>query len=467
MSADFVLRGGQIVLPQGVVQAELVVHEGRIVEVITEPDAGAGTAGAAGTDAAAGTASAGSATRVLDARGFTVFPGVIDAHVHFNEPGRTNWEGIATGSAALAAGGGTCFIDMPLNSDPPLLDGPAFDAKHAAASVRSRTDFAFYGGLTPDNLDSLEELAERGVVGFKAFMCPSGIHEFQHVDADTLHRGMETAARLGLPVLLHAESPAVLAAAAAAADSTAAGDTRAVTAPDAVRRFIDSRPVDAEIAAITQALSVAAETGCRVHIVHVSSGRGVKLIRGAVMEHGLSASCETCPHYLYFNEQDLQDIGARAKCAPPLRDELTRRDLLSRLIGGEIDTVGSDHSPCPPDLKDGLPFEQAWGGIAGVQTTLRTLLTLGVPVQRIAQLTAARPAELFRLPGKGSLQVGNDADFTLVELDHESPVSLAELQDRHHMSPFVNRPLRGRIHATYLRGRRISAETRGQLIRPS
>ncbi len=436
MSADLVVRGGHVVLPEGIVRADLVVDEGRVLQVESTHSS--------------------SASKEIDARGLTIFPGVIDAHVHFNEPGRTNWEGIATGSAALAAGGGTCFIDMPLNSDPPLLDGPAFDAKHAAASVRSRTDFAFYGGLTPHNLDSLEELAERGVVGFKAFMCPSGIHEFVHVDVDTLHHGMETAARLGLPVLLHAESPAVLAAAEAVA----------AAAPDAVRRFIDSRPVDAEIAAITQALSVAADTGCRVHIVHVSSGRGVQCIRQAIMEQGLSGSCETCPHYLYFNEQDLQDIGVRAKCAPPLRDELTRGDLLNRLIGGEIDTVGSDHSPCPPDLKDGMPFEQAWGGIAGVQTTLRTLITLAVPPRRIAQLTAARPAELFCLPRKGSLKVGNDADFTLVELDHQAPLSLAELQDRHHMTPYLNRPLCGRVHATYLRGRRIAAETRGQLIRP-
>ncbi|MCA1754622.1 MAG: allantoinase AllB [Spirochaeta sp.] len=444
MSADLVLRGGYVVLPDGVERADVFVHEGRIA-----------APGAAGSD-----------TKELDARGFTIFPGVIDAHVHFNEPGRTGWEGIATGSAALAAGGGTCFIDMPLNSDPPLLDGPAFDAKHAAALARSRTDFAFYGGLTPTNLDRLEELADRGVVGFKAFMCPSGIPEFQHVDVATLQRGMETAARLDLPVLLHAESAEVLSAAAAAVDSAAAASPAATAAPDAVRRFIDSRPVDAELGAITRALSVAAEAGCRVHIVHVSSARGVELIRRAVAERGLPASCETCPHYLYFNELNLQEIGARAKCAPPLRDEQTRRDLLKRLIAGDIDTVGSDHSPCPPDLKDGLPFEQAWGGIAGVQTTLRTLLTLGVPAHRIAQLTAARPAELFRLPGKGSLRVGNDADFTLVELDHEAPLSLDELQDRHRSSPYLNRALRGRVHATYLRGRRISATSRGQLIRP-
>lgn len=435
MSADLAVRGGYVVLPDGVTRADLVVNEGRITEVNTNT---------------------GSASRVIDAQGFTVFPGVIDAHVHFNEPGRTSWEGIATGSAALAAGGGTCFIDMPLNSDPPLLDGPAFDAKHAAALVRSRTDFALYGGLTPRNLDSLEELAERGVVGFKAFMCPSGIPEFLHVDVDTLHRGMETAARLGLPVLLHAESAEVISAAEAVAAETS----------DPIQRFTQSRPVDAELGAITRALAIAAETGCRVHIVHVSSSRGIELIRRAMVERGLPASCETCPHYLYFNQQDLQAIGARAKCAPPLRDEQTRRELLERLIAGDIDTVGSDHSPCPPDLKDGLAFEQAWGGIAGVQTTLRTLLTLGVPAQRIAHLTAARPAELFRLPRKGSLSIGNDADFTLVELDHDAPLSLAELQDRHHLTPYVDRSLRGRVHATYLRGTRIDSTTRGQLIRP-
>ena len=286
----------------------------------------------------------------LDARGLHLFPGVIDAHVHFNEPGRTEWEGWATGSRALAAGGGTACVEMPLNAHPPTLDGAAFDAKAAAASASSVVDFALWGGLTPDNLDRLEELAERGVVGFKAFMCDSGIEDFRAADDDTLHAGMAKAAELGLPVAVHAERPARL------------------TTPDGTdwRAFVASRPVEAELEAIEVAIALAHETGCSLHVVHVSSGAGVELVARAE-----GVTCETCPHYLTLTEDDLEELGTRAKCAPPLRSAAERAALWRHAEAGRIAFVASDHSPCPPDMKD-KPFTDAWGGIAGAQTTLGT-----------------------------------------------------------------------------------------------
>lgn len=439
MRVDTLIRGGIVVTPDGMArQADLGIADGVI--------------------AAVGPELSGPADQEVDATGLHVLPGLIDAHVHFNDPGRDHWEGIASGSAALAAGGGTCFVDMPLNSSPPTLDGPSFDAKLARARAHSRTDFAFYGGLTPVNLDHMEELAERGVVGYKAFMCPSGIDDFQWSDDDTLLRGMEIAARLDLPVLLHAESAAITGA-----------ETRRVreAGRSDVRAFLESRPVIAELEAINRALLYAEETGCRVHIVHVSNRRGVELVRRAAAKDWVDASCETCPHYLMLTGEDMAAIGPAAKCAPPLRDEATRGELLRALIAGEIDTVGSDHSPAPAEMKEGSTFLEAWGGIAGVQTTLRTLMSLDVPPARIADVTAHAPARRFRLSGKQGITPGADADLTLVDTGSSSVLTRDELRDRHRMNPLVGRPLTGSIRGVYLRGRPIGDDTRGRLITPA
>ncbi|HEX8913578.1 MAG TPA: amidohydrolase family protein, partial [Humisphaera sp.] len=242
MSFDLLIRNGQVVTPDGVCQLDVAVDGGRIVEVAEDL--------------------AGPAKEEVDASGLHVFPGLIDAHVHFNEPGRTDWEGFDTGSAALAAGGGTCFFEMPLNAHPPTLDGASFDLKLAAALRNSRTDFALWGGLTPANLDKLEELADRGVVGFKAFMSNSGIDDFGRADDLTLYRGMQIAAKLGLPVAVHAESEELTSR--LTAEARAAGRT-------SVRDYLDSRPIIAEVDAIRRAIAFAQDTGCSLHIVHVSS----------------------------------------------------------------------------------------------------------------------------------------------------------------------------------------------------
>jgi len=392
--------------------------------------------------------SAGPARDELDARGLVVLPGVIDAHVHFNEPGRTEWEGWSTGTRALVAGGATACVEMPLNARPPTVDGAAFDAKLAAAAASAIVDFALWGGLVPGDLDRLDELAERGVVGFKAFMCDSGIADFPPVDDDTLGAGMARAAALGLPVAVHAEDPATLRA----------------PAGTGWRDFVASRPVEAELNAIARALALAKETGCSLHVVHVSTARGVAL----VAEAGIDATCETCPHYLALTEDDLGALGTRAKCAPPLRPA-AERDALWACIEA-IDYVASDHSPCPPAMKAG-GFTTAWGGIAGCQTLLPLLFDAGrLTPAGIAALTSANVARRLRLP-KGGLEPGADADLVLVD-PHERHAPA--LHDRHRLSPFAGRPLRGRVVRTLVRGTTVFHDGRivaepplGRLLTPT
>ena len=411
MPSDLLIRGATVVLP-GVfpVQADVAI-EGEQIAAIGHDLKG---------------------REEIDARGLHLFPGVLDAHVHFNEPGRTEWEGWATGSRALREGGATACIEMPLNAHPPTLDGPAFDAKAEAATASSVVDFALWGGLTPLNLDHLEALAERGVVGFKAFMCDSGIDDFPAADDDTLHQGMARAAALNLPVAVHAERPARL------------------TPPHGSdwRAWVASRPIEAELEAIETAIAMARDTGCDLHVVHVSSAAGVELVAQAE-----GVTCETCPHYLTLADDDLQTLGTRAKCAPPLRPR-AEVEALRRALAA-VDLVASDHSPCPPDMKAG-DFTAAWGGIAGAQATLGLLLEQ-LPPQTVAALTSANPAKRFRLP-KGRLEPGADADLTLVDLRHKEP---HEPQDRHGLSPYAGRPL-PKIVRTLVRG----GAPRGRLITP-
>jgi len=392
-----------------------------------------------------------SAAETIDAAGLYVLAGAVDAHVHFNDPGRADWEGWASGTAAAAAGGTTCVIDMPLNAHPPTLDSDSFRQKLAAASAAAVTDFALWGGLVPGNADRLAELAELGVVGFKAFMCPSGIDDFEAADDVTLLEGMREAARLGLPVAVHAESAAITAGLAAQATGRGWSD------------YAASRPVAAELEAIARAIDLAEQSRCSLHIVHVSTGRCVRLVMAA-RALGVDVTCETCPHYLVLDEDDLEALGAIAKCAPPLRSRADRDDLRAELAAGSIDFVASDHSPAPPALKEGDDAFAVWGGISGCQSLLALALTEGVP----HELVSERPAARFRLPGKGRLEPGADADLVLVDPSVESVLRAEDLRYRHPHSPYVGRRLRGRIAGTWLRGRPVVAgEPRGRLVRPA
>jgi allantoinase len=430
---DLLVRGGVVVTPSDISIADIAISHGQIVEVSPEI--------------------AGTAREEIDARGLHVLPGAVDVHVHFNEPGRTDWEGWATGSAACAVGGTTTVAEMPLNAHPPTLDGPSFDAKRKAAEASSRVDFALWGGLTPVNLERMEELARRGVVGFKAFMASSGIDDFPPADDATLFTGMRRAAALGLPVAVHAENDAITKALAAA--SVAAGQIIA-------RDYLASRPAITEIEAISRAILLAEETGCALHVVHVSTGRGVAQI-AAARARGVDVTAETCPHYLLFDEDDLQRLGAIAKCAPPLRPRCEVDQLWQALIQGDIQIIASDHSPAPADMKSGDDFFRIWGGISGCQSLLASLLSAGhiereIPLPSLASLVADGPASRFRMATKGRIAPGYDADLVLVDLGETFALRDHDLQYRHKHSPFAGMTFTSRPRRTILRGQTVAID---------
>ncbi len=424
---DTIIRGGTLVTETDVVQADLGIADQRIAAI--EPQL------------------AGTSRAEIDAAGLHVFPGLIDAHVHFNEPGRTDWEGFATGSRALAAGGVTSYCEMPLNAHPPTIDATSFDLKCAAAATASLVDFGLWGGLVPGNVDRLDELADRGVVGFKAFMSNSGIDDFAAADDVTLYQGMQRAAQLDRLVAVHAENDQITSF--LAREAVAAGRI-------GVRDYLASRPGVAELEAIARALVLAEETGCALHIVHVSTGRGVALV-AAARERGVDVSCETCPHYLVLTEDDMEELGAIAKCAPPLRPQAEQDALWFHLASGSLPMIASDHSPAPAKMKTDPNFFNVWGGISGCQSTLPLLLTEGyardrLPLTRIATITAGFVARRFRLPGKGRIEIGNDADLALVDLNGQRALQSVDLLYRHRHSPYVGRMMRGRIERTLVRG---------------
>lgn len=387
----------------------------------------------------------GSAAEEIDFGGKIILPGWIDSHVHFNEPGRADWEGLHSGSLALAAGGGTTFIDMPLNSSPPVTTRAAFEEKRRVAEEKSHLDFALWGGLTPLSLDHLEEMAIAGAVGFKAFMCHSGLDEYPAADVATLKAGMITAAALDLPVAVHAE----------------------IEHPVSVKRndmaaWLESRPISFELDAIRLALDLAGETGCALHIVHVTCPEGIDLVSHAKAA-GVDVSVETCPHYLLLDHADAIRIGAAAKCAPPLRPAATVAALWERVAAGCIDIIGSDHSPAPPSLKEGDDIFGIWGGIAGIQHGLPLLFGKS---SAILPLMTSHVAKRFRLANKGGLVAGNHADFTVLDAVPER-ITSASLLTRHPISPYVGKTSEHRVHSTYLRGRKVTAATRSQFLRPS
>jgi allantoinase len=401
----------------------------------------------------------GTAREEIDATGMSLFPGVVDSHVHFNEPGRTEWEGFKTGSRAAAAGGTTTIFDMPLNSHPPTIDGPSFNAKKAAAEKNSFVDFGLWGGLVPGNVKELETLRDRGVVGVKAFMCNSAIDDFLHVDAATLGEGMRVAAELNLLVAVHAESEQI---------TQRLTKKKVADGKTAVSDFLESRPVEAELEAIQQAIDLADETGCRLHIVHVSCGRGVVIVAKA-RARGVDVTCETCPHYLMLTTIDLEKMGAIAKCAPPLRSMHDHQDLRQHLA--DVSTVGSDHSPSPPEMKQRKNFFEVWGGISGCQHLLPLLVDSQISPEEIARLTSENVARRFGIAEKGGLAAGKDADLSIIDSTANEEVTAESLHYRHQQSPYIGRKL-PRVVRTILRGQtifcdgKLTTQSTGKFVRP-
>jgi len=445
---DILFRGGRLVSADGI----------RAVDV-----------GVVGEQVAAvGSGLGGSAKQVIDAADGYLFPGIIDAHIHFNEPGREHWEGLSSGSRALAAGGGSVFFDMPLNASPPTLDRESLDQKRALAEQKSILDFGLWGGLTPVNLDHMDELAESGVIGFKAFMSESGTSDFKRADAVTLKQGMKTAAKWRLPVGVHAEDNAMIES--LVREKRSAGLKH-------WRDYLDSRPIAAELAAIRVALELAGETGCALHVVHVSCPEGIDLISEGKRQ-GVDVTAETCPHYLLLKDEDLGAIGAPAKCAPPLRPTAIQEALWQRWLAGEIDTLGSDHSPAPPDMKTSPDFFEIWGGIAGCQHAFPLLMAEAENrakhsgLSQFVRATSLEVAARFQISDrKGKIAPGHDADLVLVNLSANETVG--DLLYRHPVTPYLGRPLGAVVKQLWVRGRRVYADGlvsetgRGTWLRPA
>jgi len=387
-------------------------------------------------------------------------PGIVDTHVHVNEPGRTEWEGFASATRAAAAGGVTTLIDMPLNSIPATTTVAALDAKRAVAAEKAMVNVGFWGGAVPENLGTLRELYEAGVFGFKAFLAPSGVDEFGHLDASQLEAALEEIAAFDGLLIVHAEDPGVL-------------DASANEGGVDYHRFVESRPDAAETTAIDRVIAGVRRTGARAHILHLSSAAALPALRAARAE-GLKITVETCPHYLTISEEQIADGATQFKCCPPIRDEANRDALWQALLDGDIDIVVTDHSPSTPELKfaHGGDFGLAWGGIAGLQLGLAAVWTEAarreIPLERVLGWMSGATARFAGLESKGRIAVGADADLVVFAPDETFTVHADRLLHKNPVSAFDGRELRGVVRQTLLGGLPVDvdpdAEPRGLLL---
>lgn len=385
---------------------------------------------------------------LVDAGNDVIMPGVIDTHVHVNEPGRTEWEGFHSATRAAAAGGITTILDMPLNSIPATTSVEALEAKIHAARGQSIVNVEFIGGVVPGNLRQLEPLADAGVRAFKCFLTPSGVDEFGNVSESDLRAAFPTLRRLGLPLMVHAEDPREI------RDRPPGGDPRSYA------DYLASRPPAAERSAISTMIELMAEVPTRVHIVHLSAAESLDTIQDARMR-GLPITVETCPHYLTFAAEEIPDGATEYKCAPPIRDIEERDALWAALIDGSIDCVASDHSPCPPSMKETSgDFFSAWGGIASLQVSLPATWTgaraRGASLQHIAEWMCGATARLAGLSErKGRIASGYDADIVIWNPDLSFVVDPTKLLHRHSVTPYAGRTLYGVVRATYVGGQQV------------
>ncbi|HEV8424477.1 MAG TPA: allantoinase AllB [Actinomycetes bacterium] len=389
--------------------------------------------------------------------GEVLLPGLVDTHVHVNEPGRTEWEGFATATRAAAAGGITTILDMPLNSIPPTVDLAALEVKRKAAAGQVHIDVGFWGGAIPGNLGELRGLHDAGVFGFKCFLLHSGVDEFPHLGAAELDRYLQVLSTFPALLLVHAEDSASVERAPSAHGERYAD-------------FLRSRPRGAENLAIAQVIESARWTGARAHVLHLSSSDALPMLRSARRD-GVAVSVETCPHYLTFDAETIRDGATEFKCCPPIREADNREQLWRGLADGVIDLVASDHSPCPPELKrfDLGDFGLAWGGIASLQLGLSAVWTAararGQTLVDVVRWMAEGPADLVGLRRKGRIALGGDADFCLFAPDQAFVVDAGRLHHRHPVTPYANRPLAGVVRGTWLRGQEVTGDQfRGILL---
>ncbi|TWH22894.1 allantoinase [Prauserella rugosa] len=440
---DLVIRAERVITPEGQRPCSVGVAGGRIVAV----ESGTVESGAVAL----------TGERVLELGDDEVLlPGLVDTHVHVNDPGRSEWEGFDSATRAAAAGGVTTIVDMPLNSLPPTVDVESLAVKRKAAAGRIAVDVGFWGGAVPGNLGALRPLHEAGVFGFKCFLLHSGVDEFAPLDEAELGAAMRELAGFGGLLIVHAEDADVI-------------DRAPRPSGPRYADFLGSRPREAENTAIARVLRLARETGARVHILHLASADAVGLIAEARAD-GVAVTAETCPHYLSFVAEEIRDGATEFKCCPPIREAANREQLWRALGDGVIDCVVTDHSPCTPELKrfDSGDFGEAWGGVAGLQVGLPAVWTgarqRGYTLSDVATWMAQRPAEQVGLSRKGRIAVGCDADFVVFAPDEAFVVDPARLRHRNPVSAYHDRPLAGVVRSTWLRGREVAGEPFGEFL---
>ncbi|MFJ9034410.1 allantoinase AllB [Streptomyces sp. NPDC102274] len=437
---SLVLRSTRVITPEGTRAASIAVADGRIAGVLPYD------------------AQVPPGARLEDVGGDVVLPGLVDTHVHVNDPGRTAWEGFWTATRAAAAGGITTLLDMPLNSLPPTTTAAQLRTKREVARTKAHVDVGFWGGAVPDNVKDLRPLYDAGVFGFKSFLSPSGVDEFPALDQEQLGRSLAEIAGFGGLLIVHAEDPRELASAPRRSGPAYAD-------------FLASRPRGAENAAITSLIAQARRLDARVHVLHLSSSDALPLIAEAKRD-GVRITVESCPHFLTLTAEEVPDGATEFKCCPPIREAANQDALWQGLIDGTIDCVVSDHSPCTTDLKT-PDFATAWGGISSLQLGLPALWTearrRGRPLEDVVRWMSTAPAALAGLPRKGAIEAGRDADFAVLAPDETFTVDPARLHHRNQVTAYAGRTLYGVVGSTWLRGTRIVhdgvlAEPTGRLL---